>query len=135
MVFKDLNFCIVSQDINEEWLSDKSRFSCDGLKRQRLVTPMLKNNKGELVPVEWEDALISVAKALKSVPGDKIAAIAGGLVDAESLIALKDLLNRLDCESLNTEETFPMDGSGIDFRSNYILNDKIAGKFAFITRG
>ncbi|XP_059472269.1 NADH-ubiquinone oxidoreductase 75 kDa subunit, mitochondrial [Neocloeon triangulifer] len=117
----------LNEDINEEWLSDKSRFACDGLKRQRLVTPMLKNNKGELVPVEWEDALISVAKALKSVPGNQIAAIAGGLVDAESLISLKDLLNRLGSESLNTEETFPLDGSGTDLRSNYLLNDKIAG--------
>jgi len=88
---------------------------------------MLKNNKGELVPVEWEDALVSVAKALKSVSGSQIGAIAGGLVDAESLISLKDLLNRLGCESLNTEETFPMDGSGTDLRSNYLLNDKIAG--------
>ncbi|XP_065338724.1 NADH-ubiquinone oxidoreductase 75 kDa subunit, mitochondrial [Cloeon dipterum] len=117
----------LNEDINEEWLSDKSRFACDGLKRQRLVTPMLKNSKGELVSVEWEDALISVAKALKSAPGDKIAAIAGGLVDAEALISLKDLLNRLGSESLNTEETFPLDGSGTDLRSNYLLNDKIAG--------
>jgi NADH dehydrogenase (ubiquinone) Fe-S protein 1 len=71
------------QEVNEEWLSDKSRFACDGLKRQRLVTPLLKDSRGELVPVEWEDALISVAKALKSVPGNQIAGIAGGLVDAE----------------------------------------------------
>ncbi|CAG2064642.1 unnamed protein product, partial [Timema podura] len=73
----------LNEDINEEWLSDKARFACDGLKRQRLITPLVKNNKGELVAVEWEDALITVAKAIKSVPGNSVAALAGGLVDAE----------------------------------------------------
>lgn len=61
---------LLSQDINEEWLSDKSRFSYDGLKRQRLVTPMIKNNEGNLVPVEWEDALVAASKALMTANGD-----------------------------------------------------------------
>ncbi|XP_071439349.1 NADH-ubiquinone oxidoreductase 75 kDa subunit, mitochondrial [Hetaerina americana] len=117
----------LNEDVNEEWLSDKSRFACDGLKRQRLIAPHLKNSKGELVPVEWEDALVTVAKAIKSTPGDKVAAIAGGLVDAEALISLKDMLNRVGSESLCTEEVFPMDGSGTDLRSSYLLNSKIAG--------
>ncbi|XP_066994726.2 NADH-ubiquinone oxidoreductase 75 kDa subunit, mitochondrial [Anabrus simplex] len=116
-----------NDEINEEWLSDKSRFSCDGLKRQRLITPMLRNSDGDLVHVEWEDALIAVCKAMKAVPGDKIAAVAGGFSDAEALIALKDLLNRLGSESLCTEQAFPLDGSGTDFRSSYILNTRIAG--------
>lgn len=63
-------------------MSDKARFACDGLKRQRLVTPMLKNSSGELVPVDWESALITVCKSLKNA-GDSVAAIAGGLADAE----------------------------------------------------
>ncbi|XP_063227518.1 NADH-ubiquinone oxidoreductase 75 kDa subunit, mitochondrial [Bacillus rossius redtenbacheri] len=117
----------VNEEINEEWLSDKSRFACDGLKRQRLVTPMVKNNRGELVAVDWEDALVTVAKVLKSVPGDSIAAVAGGLADAESLIALKDLMNRLGSEAVCTEQTFPLEGSGSDLRSNYLLNNRIAG--------
>ncbi|XP_049855933.1 NADH-ubiquinone oxidoreductase 75 kDa subunit, mitochondrial isoform X1 [Schistocerca gregaria] len=115
-----------NEEINEEWLSDKSRFACDGLKRQRLVTPMLKNASGELIAVEWEDALISASKAIKAA-GSSVAAIAGGLVDAEALVALKDLLNRLGSEALCTEYTFPQDGSGTDLRSNYILNSRIAG--------
>lgn len=117
----------LNEEVNEEWLSDKSRFACDGLKRQRLVTPLMKNSSDELVPVEWEDALVSVAKAIKTVPGDKVAAIAGGLVDAEALISLKDLLNRVGSESLCTEEIFPMDGSGTDLRSSYLLNSRITG--------
>lgn len=119
-----------NEDINEEWLSDKSRFACDGLKRQRLIAPMLRKPDGELEAVEWESALIAVAQAIKSTPGDKIAAVAGSLVDAESLIAMKDLLNRLGSEMLCTEQKFPTaDGtSGTDLRSNYLLNSSIACK-------
>merc|ERR1719445_1800776 len=117
----------MNEDINEEWISDKSRFACDGLKRQRLTTPMLKGKDGNLTPVSWEEAIVAVAQMLDSTPSDQIAAIAGGLVDAESLTALKDLLNRLGTETLCTEEIFPMEASGTDLRSNYLLNSTIAG--------
>ncbi|TRY79549.1 hypothetical protein TCAL_12405 [Tigriopus californicus] len=113
----------MNEDINEEWLSDKSRFACDGLKRQRLTEPMIKNNNGELTPCSWEEAIVTVAKVLDSTAGDKMAAVAGG----QALIALKDMFNRLGCETLATEEIFPMDGTGTDFRSNYLLNTGIAG--------
>lgn len=53
--------------------------------------------------------------------------VSGGLSDAESLIALKDLLNRLGSEELYTEEPFPVAGSGTDLRSSYLLNSSIAG--------
>ena len=96
-----------------------NRFACDGLKRQRLTVPMMKDNTGELQMVDWEDALITVAKVLDSTPGDKIAALAGGMADAEALVALKDLLNRLGCETLCTEQSFPMDYGGTDIRSVY----------------
>ena len=115
----------MNEEINEEWLDDKSRFACDGLKRQRLTVPLMKDNQGELKPCAWEDAIVSVAKVLDSTPADRMAAIAGGLVDAESLVALKDLMNRLGCETLTTEEAFPMDSA--DLRSNYLLNTTIAG--------
>lgn len=69
------NFC--KQEINEEWLSDKSRFAYDGLKRQRLMYPMVKDSAGELRPCEWEDALIVASKALKAA-GGSVAAVAGG---------------------------------------------------------
>uniref|UniRef100_A0A8C2QR70 NADH-ubiquinone oxidoreductase 75 kDa subunit, mitochondrial n=1 Tax=Capra hircus TaxID=9925 RepID=A0A8C2QR70_CAPHI len=92
------------EDINEEWISDKTRFAYDGLKRQRLTEPMLQ-----------------------SCQGNDVAAVAGGLVDAEALIALKDLLNRVDSDTLCTEEVFPTAGAGTDLRSNYLLNTTIAG--------
>ena len=141
----------INEDINEEWLSDKSRFACDGLKRQRLTVPMMKDSSGELKVVDWEDVIITTAKVLDSTPGDQIAALAGGMADAEALVALKDLMNRLGCENLCTEESFPMEygGStnpsfifkeylpfyfvffctfkGTDIRSNYLLNTTING--------
>merc|ERR1719309_1408246 len=117
----------MNEDINEEWLSDKSRFACDGLKRQRLTTPLLKDSSGNLTAVSWEDAIVTLAKVLDQTPGDKVAAVAGGLCDGESLIALKDFLNRLGSESLCSEEIFPEDGTGTDLRSNYLLNTGIAG--------
>ncbi|XP_038044920.1 NADH-ubiquinone oxidoreductase 75 kDa subunit, mitochondrial-like [Patiria miniata] len=115
------------EDINEEWISDKTRFAYDGLKRQRLTIPMVKNEEGNLTPTNWEDALTRVAVELNNTDGSDIAAIAGGLVDAEALVALKDLLNKLGSEALCTEEIFPMDAAGTDLRSNYLLNTSIAG--------
>lgn len=115
------------EDINEEWISDKTRFAYDGLKRQRLTEPMVRNEKGLLTHTSWEDALSRVAGMLQSFQGKDVAAIAGGLVDAEALIALKDLLNRVDSDTLCTEEIFPTAGAGTDLRSNYLLNTTIAG--------
>lgn len=104
---------------------------------------MLKDDSGTLKPVEWEDALIRAAQAIKKagnrftlyfwvffckqrIVGPCIGAIAGGMADAEALVALKDLFNRLGSEALCTEHIFPMDGSGTDLRSSYLLNTKIA---------
>ncbi|KAF7402258.1 hypothetical protein HZH66_004525 [Vespula vulgaris] len=114
----------VNEEINEEWLSDKSRFACDGLKCQRLITPMMKIN-GKLESVSWEDALVAAAKEI-CCASNKCAAIAGKLADAEALVTLKDFINKLGSESLATEQSFPKDGAGIDLRSNYLLNNTIA---------
>ncbi|KAH0507364.1 NADH-ubiquinone oxidoreductase 75 kDa subunit, mitochondrial [Microtus ochrogaster] len=100
------------EDINEEWISDKTRFAYDGLKRQRLTEPMIRNEKGLLTYTCWEDALSRVAGMLQSFQGKDVAAIAGGLVDAEALVALKDLLNKVDSDNLCTEEIFPTEGAG-----------------------
>ncbi|XP_065897520.1 NADH-ubiquinone oxidoreductase 75 kDa subunit, mitochondrial-like [Dysidea avara] len=117
----------LNEDINEEWISDKTRFAYDGLKFQRLTEPMVKGDDGQLQPTDWESALIEVASKLRQLDGENMAAIAGGLADAESLVALKDLLNKFMCENLYTEETFPTVGASTDLRSNYLLNSGIAG--------
>lgn len=66
------------------------------------------------------------AKSLTNVSADQCAAIAGKLADAEALVAMKDLVNKLGSERLATEQCYPKDGSGIDLRSNYLLNNTIA---------
>ncbi|ELU18021.1 hypothetical protein CAPTEDRAFT_173354 [Capitella teleta] len=116
----------INEDINEEWLSDKSRFAYDGLKTQRLVSPMVKNADGALTSCDWEDALFAVVEKLAQTRGLDVAALVGGQSDAESLVALKDFMNRLGCERLCTEEVFPMDAAGTDLRSNYLLNTGIS---------
>ncbi|XP_076008605.1 NADH-ubiquinone oxidoreductase 75 kDa subunit, mitochondrial isoform X1 [Genypterus blacodes] len=118
----------LNEDINEEWISDKTRFAYDGLKRQRLTQPMVKDASGQLTSTTWEDVLTRVAGALQGVQGSsEVAAIVGGMADAETLVSLKDLLNRFNSDNLCTEEVFPMSGAGTDLRSNYLLNSRIAG--------
>ena len=75
--------------VNEEWLSDKSRFIWDGLKRQRLDQPYIRKS-GKLVPASWDEAFAAVAKAVKGKK--KVAALAGDLVSVEPLFALRELM-------------------------------------------
>ena len=57
----------LNEDINEEWIADKTRFAYDGLKRQRLTIPMVKDGKGQLQQAEWEEALMAVASKVRVV--------------------------------------------------------------------
>eukprot|EP00698_Gefionella_okellyi_P018654 TRINITY_DN5620_c0_g2_i1.p1 TRINITY_DN5620_c0_g2~~TRINITY_DN5620_c0_g2_i1.p1 ORF type:complete len:738 (-),score=161.03 TRINITY_DN5620_c0_g2_i1:111-2021(-) len=111
------------EEVNEEWLADKGRYSYDGLRRQRLQTPIVKLPSGEYRSVSWQDAFETIKRQLRGVAGSNISAMAGGLADAESVIVLKDLLNRLGCENLECRE----DGAKVnpDVRSNYLLNSTI----------
>merc|ERR1712142_1289334 len=112
----------IHEEINEEWISDKTRFAYDGLKRQRLTQPYARNSAGQLAPVDWEDALFSAVEVINSAPGSQMAALVGPHADAEAMVALKDPMNRLGCETVCTEEEFP---GGADIRSTYILNSSI----------
>ncbi|MBU6371693.1 MAG: NADH-quinone oxidoreductase subunit NuoG [Alphaproteobacteria bacterium] len=87
----------VNEEINEEWISDKTRYAVDGLKRQRLDRPFVRKN-GKLTPVTWDEALAATAQALSGDPA-RIGAIAGDLVDAESTKALLDLMRALGVQS------------------------------------
>ncbi|MEO1107746.1 MAG: NADH-quinone oxidoreductase subunit NuoG [Pseudomonadota bacterium] len=78
--------------VNEEWISDKTRFVWDGLRRQRLDTPYIREN-GKLRPASWPEALNKAAEALK---GKKVAALVGDLVPVEAAFALKQLVEGLD---------------------------------------
>ena len=74
--------------VNEEWLSDKSRYVWDGLRRQRLDTPYIREN-GKLRPAGWGEALTAAAEAMK---GKKLAGLVGDLVPVEAAFALKQLV-------------------------------------------
>src|ERR671911_668364 len=78
------------EDINEEWISDKARFSYDGLKKRRLDVPMVRRD-GKLRVSDWRDAFAAIGEVLAGVPGERIAAIVGDLVDCEAMVVLKDL--------------------------------------------
>ena len=72
----------LNEDINEEWISDKTRFACDGLKQQRLDTPYVRRN-GKLEAASWKEAFETIAENLKGVKGKAIAAIAGDMACGE----------------------------------------------------
>lgn len=83
------------EDINEEWLADKSRHApIDGLKTQRLTVPMLRpSSDSHLQECDWEDALISLSETLDHVNPSRLIAIVGPHTDAETMVAIKDLFN------------------------------------------
>jgi NADH-quinone oxidoreductase subunit G len=113
----------VHEAINEEWISDKARYAIDGLVRRRLDRPYLgRDRKRE---ADWSEALELVAERLKSAPGERIAAIAGDLCDAESMFALMELLAGLGATSLDCRQ----DGAKLDplCRAGYLFNTTIAG--------
>ena len=114
----------VNDDVNEEWLADKSRFSLDGLKRRRLDQCWVRRD-GTLQRATWEEAFIAIAARLKGLAGDRIGAIAGDLCDAESMVALKDLMAALGSGNLDCRQ----DGAALDAsrRDFYTFNSSIAG--------
>jgi NADH-quinone oxidoreductase subunit G len=113
------------EEINEEWINDKTRHACDGLSRQRLDRPYLRNNAGRLEAVSWDLAFKAIAERLNGLAGDRVAAIAGDLCDAESMLALKDLMAGLGSPHLDCRQ----DGARIDpaCRAAYLFNTSIAG--------
>ena len=78
----------INDDVNEEWLSDKGRYQVDGLMRRRLDRVFVRRDS-KLTPASWDEAFAMIADAN---PGDSIAAIAGDLVDCETMFAAKALL-------------------------------------------
>jgi NADH-quinone oxidoreductase subunit G len=114
----------LAEDINEEWISDKTRFACDGLRRQRLDRPYVRRD-GKLIPASWSEAFAAIAARLKGIPGSRMAAIAGDLADAESMLALKELMSALGSSNIDCRQ----DGAAIDprHRAGYLFSTGIAG--------
>ena len=114
----------VNEDVNEEWMADRGRFSFDGLRRKRLDRPWIRRD-GKLAPATWEEALALVTDKLSTVKPERIGAIAGDLVDAESAFALAALMKGLGSANLDSRQ----DGAAIDAsrRDFYLFNSGIAG--------
>lgn len=115
----------VHEDVNEEWISDKTRYVWDGLKTQRLDRPFVRRD-GRLVPASWSEAFEAVAAKVKAVKPDRIGAIIGDLASVEEAFALKDLIGRLGSASIDCRQ----DGAALDpalGRASYLFNPSIAG--------
>jgi NADH-quinone oxidoreductase subunit G len=113
----------VHEAVNEEWISDKTRYAIDGLVRRRLDRPYIgRDGKRE---ADWREAIELVVERLKMVPGERIAAIAGDLCDAEAMFALKEFLSDLGATSFDCRQ----DGARLDprCRAGYLFNTAIAG--------
>ena len=114
----------LNEAVNEEWIPDKARFAIDGLTHRRLDRPYIRRD-GQLREADWRQALDLVVDRLKAVPGERIAAIAGDLCDAESMFALKELLTEFGTANLDCRQ----DGAKLDprCRAGYLFNTTVAG--------
>ncbi|MBT9368303.1 NADH-quinone oxidoreductase subunit NuoG [Rhizobium sp. CSW-27] len=115
----------VNEAVNEEWISDKTRFIWDGLKTQRLDRPYVRRD-GRLQPASWGEAFAAIKTAVAATKGDKIGAIAGDMASVEEMYALKELLTALGSQNMDCRQ----DGAKFDpslGRASYILNSTIQG--------
>lgn len=114
----------LNEDVNEEWLADKSRHAIDGLKRQRLDRPYVRKD-GKLIEATWDEAFAAIAEKLKGVAGHRIAALSGDMADVESQFLLKELMGKLGSRHLDCRQ----DGASFDTRSpaGWRFNTTIAG--------
>ena len=115
----------VNELVNEEWISDKTRFIWDGLKTQRLDRPYVRRD-GRLQPASWGEAFAAIKAAVSAASADKIGAVAGDLAAVEEMYALKELIRSLGSENLDCRQ----DGAGLDpslGRASYLFNPTIEG--------
>src|SRR5215212_8911746 len=115
----------VNEDVNEEWISDKTRHVVDGLRTQRLDQPYLREN-GRLVPASWSAAFEAIAAKVKRAKVGRIGAIAGDLAAVEEMFALKQLMTQLGITNVDCRQ----DGMALDpawGRATYLFNATIGG--------
>jgi len=109
----------LNDDVNEEWISDKTRFCYDGLKKRRLDAPYVRKGK-KLQKASWAEAFDAIKKGLAGLKGSEIAGLAGDLADMESMYAMRELLASLGSTTVECRT----DGAAIDTsaRAAYLLN-------------
>ena len=113
----------INEAVNEEWISDKTRFIWDGLRTQRLDQPYIRRD-GKLQPASWSEAFDAIAEKIKETAPEKIGAIAGDLASVEEIYALRELMKALGSANRDCRE----EGSALDpalGRSSYLFNSSI----------
>ncbi|TVQ34656.1 MAG: NADH-quinone oxidoreductase subunit G [Geminicoccaceae bacterium] len=111
------------EDVNEEWIADKTRFAYDGLKRRRLDKPWVKKD-GKLQPATWPEAFDAIRAGLDGLKGKQIAGIVGDQVDLEAMVAFKDLMAAFESPHVDCRQ----DGAKLaQPRASYLFNTTIAG--------
>ncbi len=115
----------INEEINEEWISDKTRYSCDGLKNQRLDTPYFKN-KNKFEKISWKEANLKIFEKISNTSSEKISGITGDLINMEALFAIKEFFEKtIKSKNLDSRsENYYVNSSN---RSNYIFNSQITG--------
>jgi NADH-quinone oxidoreductase subunit G len=111
--------------VNEEWISDKTRFIWDGLRTQRLDKPYVRV-KGKLVRASWSDVFAAIAEKMRGLSAKKVGAIVGDLATAEESFALKRLMDKIGSPNIDCRQ----DGSVLHpkwGRASYLFNATIAG--------
>ena len=115
----------INEDVNEEWISDKTRHIIDGLRTQRLDQPYLRDGT-RLRPATWGEAFAAIATKVKAASRQRIGAIAGDVATVEEMFALKDLMTRLGVTNIDCRQ----DGSKLipaGGRASYTFNATVAG--------
>ena len=116
---------IINENINEEWISDKTRYACDGLLNQRLDTPYIKyNNKFE--KASWNEVYKIIKSKIENTDKNKICGFVGDLINMESSFIFKEFLERtIDTKNYDSRDTNLFFDSSV--RENYLFNSKING--------
>ncbi|MBC2884940.1 NADH-quinone oxidoreductase subunit G [Ochrobactrum sp. CM-21-5] len=115
----------INEHVNEEWISDKTRFIWDGLRTQRLDRPYVRKD-GRLVAASWPEAFAAIAARVSATPADRIGAVAGDLASVEEIYALKTLMGSLGSANIDSRQ----DGVSLDpalGRATYLFNTSIEG--------
>ncbi len=115
----------INEEINEEWISDKTRYACDGLKNQRLDTPLIKND-GNFEEISWQDAYKKIKEKILKTSPDKIVGLTGDMTNMETMFSVKNLFQKtLNSSYLDSRPNHTY----INFqnRSNYLFNSRIEG--------
>ena len=115
----------INEEINEEWISDKTRYACDGLKNQRIDSPYMKKNT-KFEKISWKEAYNKIFEKISETPSEKIAALTGDMTNMETMFALKEFFEKtIRSENLDSRvDNLYVNTSN---RENYLLNSSIEG--------